>query len=564
MRVQNESTGKSSWWVINPDVKTLKTPRRRAATMDNTKVALQHRRNRLKGGGLPRVSSSDRPLMGYAYDSSSDHMDASNLEPDMLGISSQNYRVRSSSNASSIGRLSPILATAEHDAEETQFRMSLPSSNLPPWNGLCLPSESCAETLSESLASIFVEDPKKSNLGGEPCHGNIMAQNGNIMTPSRGNMMAVSGGSILGQNAGNIMSTSSSALGQNRSVMGQNGAAMMGGLPYSHGTVGMETGAGSHMTLGHHMWSVYRNHQPGNVFPSPPIPGDVNSKMVRYNGDASYSMRHMVSRPCMGFYEESAGPRYAQFGASGIGSTGSQYGSPALNELLKQEHKPTSCYFAGSNGDPGVGMTSPLASCVKSEHPAMAVFPGERQGITPWPEQQQQQQSPRQPSLGRSLGPIDPRKLMKILAEKPHLKEKMLQLIHQKRQQLSLQQHHQQTQQQQPQQVNSTTHPSSTPPSYLNATTMPHLADAPQPKREIQDVVLDSKPVTGTDSCRSVPESSMPVDLDLDFEANPVINCDIDQVIQHELTFGELDFSLDQLQVTVSSNSMDFGNNFRF
>lgn len=55
----------------------------------------------------------------------------------------------------------------------------------------------------------------------------------------------------------------------------------------------------------------------------------------------------------------------------------------------------------------------------------------------------------------------------------------------------------------------------------------------------------------------------MPVDIDLDFDTTPTINCDIDQVIQHEMTFGELDFSLDPLQVTQSNNDMDY-NSFHF
>uniref|UniRef100_G3ULV9 Forkhead box O3 n=1 Tax=Loxodonta africana TaxID=9785 RepID=G3ULV9_LOXAF len=37
MRVQNEGTGKSSWWIINPDGgKSGKAPRRRAVSMDNS------------------------------------------------------------------------------------------------------------------------------------------------------------------------------------------------------------------------------------------------------------------------------------------------------------------------------------------------------------------------------------------------------------------------------------------------------------------------------------------------------------------------------------------------
>lgn len=36
IRVQNEGTGKSSWWMLNPEGgKSGKSPRRRAASMDN-------------------------------------------------------------------------------------------------------------------------------------------------------------------------------------------------------------------------------------------------------------------------------------------------------------------------------------------------------------------------------------------------------------------------------------------------------------------------------------------------------------------------------------------------
>lgn len=39
MRIQNEGAGKSSWWVINPEAKSGRNPRRRAATMEsNNKV----------------------------------------------------------------------------------------------------------------------------------------------------------------------------------------------------------------------------------------------------------------------------------------------------------------------------------------------------------------------------------------------------------------------------------------------------------------------------------------------------------------------------------------------
>uniref|UniRef100_A0A182STQ1 Fork-head domain-containing protein n=1 Tax=Anopheles maculatus TaxID=74869 RepID=A0A182STQ1_9DIPT len=46
MRVQNEGTGKSSWWMLNPDAKPGKSVRRRAASMETSKY--EKRRGRAK------------------------------------------------------------------------------------------------------------------------------------------------------------------------------------------------------------------------------------------------------------------------------------------------------------------------------------------------------------------------------------------------------------------------------------------------------------------------------------------------------------------------------------
>lgn len=46
MRVQNEGTGKSSWWMINPDAKPGKSVRRRAASMEAK--TMEKRRGRVK------------------------------------------------------------------------------------------------------------------------------------------------------------------------------------------------------------------------------------------------------------------------------------------------------------------------------------------------------------------------------------------------------------------------------------------------------------------------------------------------------------------------------------
>lgn len=597
MRVQNESTGKSSWWVINPDVKHLKTPRRRAATMDNTKVSLQHRRNRLKGCGLTRVASSEHPLMAYAYDGSSDHLDAAMYErvsPEILGLASQNYRVRSSSNASSIGRLSPIPATAEHDMDNSQFGMPPPSSALS-WKNICLPPESGTETLSESLASIFVEDVKKPMLVGDACcgnamipdsnvmiqNGNVLPQSANVMTPSRGNIMVSNVSNTLNQNGGNIVAQNGDGPeGFSRNHIGVNGS-MLGLHSYSRNAVGLEGSSGVPMPL--NMWPLYSNQQSNRIFPLllNPAAGEAHLNRVLYNGKVEYSMLPSISRSGVPYYNDSRSQLsgnlchsassigFSQYGVSNVNNQGPPYGSASFNDLIKQESEPPSCLYFGSNGDHKtemsgsglkMGSISPMTNTIKVEKPS-GPFPSERQDcVTNWQDQQQQQQLSWQPVLGRSLGPIDPRKLMKILAEKPHLKEKMLQLIQLKRQQLTQQQ-----------QLNS-----GTLPGHMTTTTVSHLADPTHSKQNLTDLEnsVNQRPGTAATSITTtttttttntslLPESSMPVDIDLDFDTTPTINCDIDQVIQHEMTFGELDFSLDPLQVTQSNNDMDY-NSFHF
>lgn len=46
VRVQNEGTGKSSWWMLNPDAKPGKSARRRATSMETSKF--EKRRGRVK------------------------------------------------------------------------------------------------------------------------------------------------------------------------------------------------------------------------------------------------------------------------------------------------------------------------------------------------------------------------------------------------------------------------------------------------------------------------------------------------------------------------------------
>ncbi|XP_051954381.1 forkhead box protein O3-like [Xyrauchen texanus] len=118
IRVQNEGTGKSSWWMINPEGgRGGKAPRRRAVSMDNgnkytksargraakKKAALQAAREgsleNVSGGGLSKWPGSPTSR-------SSDELESCWTD----------FRSRTNSNASTLsGRLSPILANPELD-----------------------------------------------------------------------------------------------------------------------------------------------------------------------------------------------------------------------------------------------------------------------------------------------------------------------------------------------------------------------------------------------------------------------------------------------------------------
>ncbi|KAG7274885.1 hypothetical protein CRUP_014670 [Coryphaenoides rupestris] len=116
IRVQNEGTGKSSWWMINPEGgKGGKAPRRRAVSMDNSNKYHKTARGRaakkkaalqsvaVEGGGDSPSGLSKWP--GSPASRSSEDLDAWT-----------DFRSRTNSNASTVsGRLSPILANPELD-----------------------------------------------------------------------------------------------------------------------------------------------------------------------------------------------------------------------------------------------------------------------------------------------------------------------------------------------------------------------------------------------------------------------------------------------------------------
>ncbi|VDL80362.1 unnamed protein product [Nippostrongylus brasiliensis] len=89
MRIQNEGAGKSSWWVINPDAKPGRNPRRvRASTLDTTSKAtlskkLKGARKRIhdiRGGlhsGVSSLAGSQASVMSHDIYGDEDAMQAS-------------------------------------------------------------------------------------------------------------------------------------------------------------------------------------------------------------------------------------------------------------------------------------------------------------------------------------------------------------------------------------------------------------------------------------------------------------------------------------------------------
>lgn len=119
MRVQNEGTGKSSWWMINPDAKPGKSVRRRAASMETSKFEkrrgrvkkkVEAMRNGLAADTTPSPSSSVSEGLDLFPDSPLHSGGGFQLSPD--------FRPRASSNTSSCGRLSPIPAVLSMDCPE--------------------------------------------------------------------------------------------------------------------------------------------------------------------------------------------------------------------------------------------------------------------------------------------------------------------------------------------------------------------------------------------------------------------------------------------------------------
>ncbi|KAM9838765.1 forkhead box protein O6b [Aulostomus maculatus] len=125
IRVQNEGTGKSSWWMLNPEGgKMGKGPRRRAASMDNgTRYLKTKGRISRKRSGAIGLGREQGKGAGSTMQSSPEH--GSPAGKGGVSMGGEEYDTwtdlhsRTSSSASTLsGCLSPILAEAEADEPE--------------------------------------------------------------------------------------------------------------------------------------------------------------------------------------------------------------------------------------------------------------------------------------------------------------------------------------------------------------------------------------------------------------------------------------------------------------
>ncbi|XP_012886899.1 PREDICTED: forkhead box protein O1, partial [Dipodomys ordii] len=128
IRVQNEGTGKSSWWMLNPEGgKSGKSPRRRAASMDNnSKFAKSRGRAAKKKASLQsgQEGAGDSPGSQFSKWPASP---GSHSNDDFDNWST--FRPRTSSNASTIsGRLSPIMTEQDDLGEGDVHSLVYPPS----------------------------------------------------------------------------------------------------------------------------------------------------------------------------------------------------------------------------------------------------------------------------------------------------------------------------------------------------------------------------------------------------------------------------------------------------
>ncbi|XP_054974023.1 forkhead box protein O1 [Sorex araneus] len=178
IRVQNEGTGKSSWWMLNPEGgKSGKSPRRRAASMDNnSKFAKSRGRAAKKKASLQsgQEGAGDSPGAQFPKWPASP---GSHSNDDFDNWST--FRPRTSSNASTVsGRLSPIMTEQDDLADGDVHSMVYPpsaskmASTLPSLSEISNPEN--MENLLDNLN--LLSSPTSLTVSTQSSPGGLMQQ----------------------------------------------------------------------------------------------------------------------------------------------------------------------------------------------------------------------------------------------------------------------------------------------------------------------------------------------------------------------------------------------------
>ncbi|XP_049598322.1 forkhead box protein O1-A [Syngnathus scovelli] len=168
VRIQNEGTGKSSWWMLNPEGgKNGKSPRRRAASMDNNSKFTKSRgratkkKMALQDGGAEAGASSPGSQYSNWLGSPSSH---NNEDFESWG----SFRTRASSDASTLsGRRSPF-PSEQDDLGEPEGHLMYPGGSkiappLPSLSEVSGPmggSEMVMENLTDNMNLMFPKNPQ--------------------------------------------------------------------------------------------------------------------------------------------------------------------------------------------------------------------------------------------------------------------------------------------------------------------------------------------------------------------------------------------------------------------
>uniref|UniRef100_A0A667ZGY1 Forkhead box O1 b n=1 Tax=Myripristis murdjan TaxID=586833 RepID=A0A667ZGY1_9TELE len=174
VRMQNEGTGKSSWWMLNPEGgKNGKSPRRRAASMDNnSKFAKSRGRATKKKVGLQEGAEGGAGSPGSQY---SNWLGSPNSHSNDDFEAWNTFRTRASSDASTLsGRHSPFISEQD-DLGESDVHMVYPggagtkiAATLPSLSELTGSmgqhgSENVMESLLDNLNLLSPKNPQMSS-----------------------------------------------------------------------------------------------------------------------------------------------------------------------------------------------------------------------------------------------------------------------------------------------------------------------------------------------------------------------------------------------------------------